>query len=97
MEPYDVFGRHLRRPRRRGEDKDVGGSRIASVSAKFLRLPGRLRTSPGNDQDVVEAIIIQRLARQRDRFFAFIMGPNVLSEMPMTRKVREITSVVLRR
>ena len=97
MEFYDVFRGHLRRPCRRGEDKNVGGSGIASVRAKFLRLPGRLRSSSGNYQNVVEAIIVQRLARQRDRFFAFIMGPGVLLEMSITRKIREITSAVLRR
>lgn len=49
MESYDVFGRHLRGPCRRGKDEDVGGSGIASVRAKLLRLPGRLRSSSGNN------------------------------------------------
>ncbi len=97
VESYDIFRRHLRGPCGRGKDEDIGGSGIPSVRAKLLRFPGRLRSSSGNDQDVVEAIVIQRLARQCDRFFAFIMGPNVLSEMPMTRKVGEITGAVLRR
>lgn len=80
MEFNNVFRRHLWGPCRRCKDEDVACSCILRVLTEFLRLPCGLSASAGNDKNIVEAIIVEGLSRERDSLLALVMGSGLSLE-----------------
>jgi hypothetical protein len=59
VEIDNVIDAHLRRPRRRCENKDMRSACFLRIDAELNGLPGRLSTSSSNDQDIWEAVLVK--------------------------------------
>lgn len=47
---------------------------LLRVNVQLLRLPGRLTTRSGDDEHILEAVLVESLASGLDGYFSFLMG-----------------------
>lgn len=63
----DTFFRHLRRPNTRGKNERMARTSRLRVRAELLRLLRGLPTRAGDDEHVLEPVLVQCLARRANR------------------------------
>jgi hypothetical protein len=67
VEAQDGSRRHLREPRRWREHQSKRCASLVCLLIEQPRLPRSLRARPGDDDGLLEAVLVQDLARKADR------------------------------
>ena len=73
MELENLLGGHLCWPYRGSEYEAVRSPRFRRVSAKLLRLSGRLSSRSCDNDNILETVVVQSLAGQANRFLPLVM------------------------
>ncbi len=66
----DIVDRHLWRPSRWREDKNMGGARVFRVDTQLHGFPCRLCTGPSDNHNILETVRVECFACQLDGLLA---------------------------
>lgn len=64
---------HLTGPYGGGQDKDIACASLLGIGTEFLGLPCRLGAATSDDDDVLEAVVVEGATSEGDGLLAFVM------------------------